>query len=202
MEEGNITRLDYGGQIPTDAARMAEGMIEMFDEMADMALSRIYVRTAALEQGFDLTAVSQDDIGRFKICWLASLGELMFHGLHGQAKLADIERHFYEEMEVYAGEKNLPGMPTETAKAARSAIAADTDFQERGILSAPMSNNPDDTPRNRGLGPDLAARMTTTAFATSGKLAPILDAVGDLVEAEFINAYAHGSVACDAFDVV
>ena len=41
MADSDITRLDYGGKIATDAARMAAGMIEMFDEMADLALSRI-----------------------------------------------------------------------------------------------------------------------------------------------------------------
>ena len=85
--------------------------------------------------------------------------------------------------------------------ASRAAIQADTDFIERGIVSAPMSNDPDDAPRNRGLGPDMAARMTESAFAGSGRLTPILEAVGDLVEAEFNNAYGHGSIACDAFEV-
>ena len=102
MADSDITRLDYGGKIPTDAARMAAGMIEMFDEMADLALSRIIARTASLEQGFDLAAVSQDDIGRFKISWLASLGELMFHGLPGAPQLAEIRRPHYPEIEISA----------------------------------------------------------------------------------------------------
>jgi hypothetical protein len=202
MADTDITRLNYGGKIATDAPRMAEGMIEMFDEMADLALSRIYVRTAKLEQGFDLAAVSQDDIGRFKIAWLTSLGELMLHGLAGQPKLADIRREYYAEINRAAEERDLQAFAAEAAEAARAAISSDKDFNERGILSAPMSNDPEDeTPRNRGLGPDLAARMTETAFAASGKLTPILQAVGELVEAELGNAYAHGSVACDAFEV-
>ena len=202
MADSDITRLDYGGKIATDAVRMAAGMIEMFDEMADLALSRIIARTASLEQGFDLSAVSQDDIGRFKFSWLASLGELMFHGLAGAPKLAEIRRHYYAEIEISAAEHGMQGLAAEAGKIARAAIQADTDFIERGILSAPMSNNPDDdAPRNRGLGPDLAARLTEAAFAGSRRLTPILAAVGDLVEAEFNNAYAHGSVACDAFEV-
>ena len=184
MADSDITRLDYGGKIPTDAARMAAGMIEMFDEMADLALSRIYVRTEELEQGFDLAAVTQQDIGRFKIAWLASLGELMFHGLAGAPKLAEIKRNYYAEIEIAAGAHGMQGSAAVAGEAARATIQADKDFIERGIFSAPMSNNPDDAPRNRGLGPDLAARMTETAFAASATLQPILEAVGDLVEAE------------------
>jgi hypothetical protein len=211
LEKTGITRLDYGGKISTDALAMAAGMIEMFDDMADLALSRIYVQTAALDQGFDLAAIGQDDIGRFKIAWLASLGELMFHGLAGQAKLdvpklaepklAEVKRNYYAELTRSARERGIEALAVETAAAARAAIEADADFIERGIFSAPMSNDPDNAPRNRGLGPALAARMTETAFADSGKLKPILEAVGDLVEAEFNNAYAHGSVACAALDV-
>ncbi len=203
MTETDITRLDYGGKISTDAARMAEGMAEMFDEMADLALSRIYVRTAKLEQGFDLAAVSQDDIGRFKISWLTALGELMLHGLAGQPKLEDIRREYYAEIGRAAEDRGMQDFAAEAGEVARAAIGADKDFIERGILSAPMSNDPDDESlRNRGLGPDLAAHMTETAFAANGKLTPILESVGDLVEAELGNAYAHGSVACNAFEVV
>ena len=206
LEKTGITRLDYGGRISTDALAMAAGMIEMFDDMADLALSRIYVQTAALDQGFDLAAIGQDDIGRFKIAWLASLGELMFHGLAGQVKLAEpklaeVKRNYYTELTRSAKERGIEALAGKTAAAARAAIEADADFVERGIFSAPMSNDPDNAPRNRGLGPALAARMTETAFADSGKLKPILEAVGDLVEAEFNNAYAHGSVACAAFEI-
>ena len=203
MAETDITRLDYGGRISTDALAMAAGMIEMFDDMADLALSRIYVQTAALDQGFDLAAIGQDDIGRFKISWLTALGELMLHGLAGQPKLADIRREYYAEIGRAAEERGMQDFAAEAAETVRAAISSDKDFIERSILSAPMSNDPDgESPRNRGLGPDLAARMTEAAFAESGKLTPILEAVGDLVEAELGNAYAHGSVACAAFEVV
>ena len=105
------------------------------------------------------------------------------------------------EIDIAAAGHGMQGLAAEAGKTARAAIQADKDFIERGIVSAPMSNNPDDAPRNRGLGPDMARRMTETAFAGSGRLTSILEAVGDLVEAEFNNAYAHGSVACNAFEV-
>ncbi|NQV55759.1 MAG: hypothetical protein HQ503_07870 [Rhodospirillales bacterium] len=200
-DDHDITRTDYGGKLATDPTRMAEGMMEMFGDMADMALSRIFARTQALENGFDLNAVSQTDIGRFKIGWLVGLGELMFFGMRDQAKLGEVEKAYGGELETYAAEKNLSEFYAATSAAIPGLIAADADFTERGLFNAPMSNDPDERPRNRGLGPQMAARICDQAFSKNEKLTPIIEVIGELVEAEFNNAYGHGSIACNAFEV-
>ena len=82
---------------------MVDGMIELVDDLCDMALSRVYKRTRALDGGFISNALPPEEISRFKITWVIGLAELMFFSMQDQPRLDHVRKRFYNEMDYEAG---------------------------------------------------------------------------------------------------
>ena len=91
-----ITRHDYGGKIETDCASFVEGLIELFDDLSDFALSRIHRQVFDSSANINNDKLPQQDINHFKLTWYISLAELMFFNMADQSKLAEIKNKFYE----------------------------------------------------------------------------------------------------------
>jgi len=202
LDDHNITRHDYGGKIETDCKKMVDGMVEMFDEMGELALTRIFAELYRLDSAFDVADIPQADLDHFKLTWMLGLGELMFFGMTDQPKLEDIKDAFYDELDYSAEERNAEPFLRQARITLPRTINENTDFVERGLFNSPMSNREEDTPRNRGLGPQLATIITEVSFAGNLKVSPSFDNVRDIIEVEFNNAYGHCSIACNAFLVV
>ena len=105
-------------------------------------------------------------------------------------------------MDITAAERDAAPFLMEARAAIPNIIARDTDFTENGIFSAPMSNRDEDSPRNRGLGPELASAILETSFATNPLVGPLYEEILETFELEFNNAYGHCSIACATFVVV
>ena len=58
MSEHEINTITYGERIDTDVDTMLEGMMELFDDLCDLALSRVYNKTQGMAGGFDFNALS------------------------------------------------------------------------------------------------------------------------------------------------
>lgn len=202
MSDHDITLLDHGGNIEIDIETMVDGMFEMFDDLCDFALSRVYARTGELDGGFDFDAIDQTEIDRFKLAWHISLGELMFHGMADQPMLKEIKNYFYAELERSAGERRAKPFFEATRASVPDLIRDDKNFVENGLFNRPTGNREDDNPRNQGLGPQLAGIIANAAFDGNEKFAPISEQVRAVIELEFNNAYGHASIACAAFDIV
>ena len=202
MDKHDITTITYGGRVDTDAKTMVDGMIELFDDLCDMALSRIYNRLRQLDSGFDFAAIPTEQVSTYKITWVICLAELMFHSMTDQAKLDELKQTFYAEMDYEADQRRMSAYIAETLKSVPLKIAADTDFVENELFNRPLSNRDEDKPRNRGLGPDLAAIIFDNAFGDNPALASFSDELRPLVEVEFNNAYGHASIACSKFTIV
>ena len=179
---------------------MIEGLFELFDEMADLALNRVVSQTKALEGGFNPLVVSQDNVDRFKIAWFVIMGELMLREMRG-GKVEDVRESFYGEMNYIAGERDAVPFLEETTERVRDAIAGDDAFNQEGVFNRLLDGN-GSGPKNSGLGPDLAAMLAQISFAENDALAKIFAGIQKTVEDEFINAYGHSSLACAKFEVV
>ncbi|MBO32647.1 MAG: hypothetical protein CMM74_06675 [Rhodospirillaceae bacterium] len=202
MDDHDITRHDYGGKIETDCKKMVQGMVEMFDELGELALTRIYAELYRLNNNFDIGDIPQTDLDHFKLTWMLGLGELMFFSMADQPKLEDIKSAFYDELDYSAEERNAKPFLLQAKNTLPKIIRENSDFMERGIFNSTMSNREEDTPRNRGLGPQMATIITEVSFAGNRVLSPAFEKIRDTVEAEFNNAYGHCAIACNAFLVV
>lgn len=202
MDEPNITRHDYGDKVETDCEKFIEGFIELFDDLADFALSRLHKQIFKANPDFKPSQMPQKDIDHFKLTWYIALAELMFFSMTDQPKLKDIKDAFYDEMDITAAERDAALFLMEARAAIPNIIARDTDFTENGIFNAPTSNRDEDSPRNRGLGPELASAILETSFATNPLVGPLYEEILETFELEFNNAYGHCSIACGTFIVV
>ena len=202
MGEPNITRHDYGDKVETDCEKFIEGFIELFDDLADFALSRLHKQIFKANPDFKPSQMPQKDIDHFKLTWYIALAELMFFSMTDQPKLKDIKDAFYDEMDITAAERDAALFLMEARAAIPNIIARDTDFTENGIFNAPTSNRDEDSPRNRGLGPELASAILETSFATNPLVGPLYEEILETFELEFNNAYGHCSIACGTFIVV
>ena len=202
MDEPNITRHNYGDKVETDCEKFIEGFIELFDDLADFALSRLHKQIFKANPDFKPSQMPQKDIDHFKLTWYVALAELMFFSMTDQPKLEDIKDAFYDEMDITAAERDAALFLMEARAAIPNIIARDTDFTENGIFNAPTSNRDEDSPRNRGLGPELASAILETSFATNPLVGPLYEEILETFELEFNNAYGHCSIACGTFIVV
>ena len=202
MDEPNITRHNYGDKVETDCEKFIEGFIELFDDLADFALSRLHKQIFKANPDFKPSQMPQKDIDHFKLTWYVALAELMFFSMTDQPKLKDIKDAFYDEMDITAAERDAALFLMEARAAIPNIIARDTDFTENGIFNAPTSNRDEDSPRNRGLGPELASAILETSFATNPLVGPLYEEILETFELEFNNAYGHCSIACGTFIVV
>ena len=202
MDHTNITHADYGGKIETDSEKFVEGLIELLDELADFALSRLHRQTFKANPDIDAKQLPLSDINHFKLTWYVALGELMFFSMAKQSKSEQIKDYFYREIETIAISKNATPFLLEARITIPKIIARDTNFIKNGIFNHPITNREEDTPRNQGLGPELAKVIIETSFATNALVAPIYDEVLKIFELEFNNAYGQCSIACSNFTIV
>ena len=203
-DKHDIHTITYGGRIDTDAETMVDGMIELFDDLCDMALSRVYNRTRALDGGFDYNALAPEEISRFKITWVIGLAELMFFSMQDQPRLDHVRKKFYNEMDYEAGERKLQTFISTALKLIPETIRADKDFTDNEVFNTPMANDPEskEDPINRGLGRKLANMILENAFGKNEALKPVYEDIRKVVELEFNNAYGHCSIACSKFNIV
>ena len=96
MNEHDINLIRYGGQIETDVESMNDGMFELFDDLCDMALSRVYNQTPKINNHFDFNALNKTDISMFKNMWLLCLAELMFYGMREKPGIDELKQLFYK----------------------------------------------------------------------------------------------------------
>mgnify|MGYP004226633691 CR=1 FL=1 len=203
-ETHDVHTITYGGRIDTDAQTMVNGMIELFDDLCDMALSRVYNRTCALDGGFDFDALPPEEISRFKITWVISLAELMFFSMQDQPRIGYLRSTFYDKMSFEATERTLQTFVSTAQALIPATIRADKDFVDNEVFNVATTNHPEsaETPRNRGLGPKLAQMILENAFGKNLALRPVYEEVRKVVELEFSNAYGHCSIACSKFNIV
>ena len=202
MGDHEINTITYGQRIDTDVNTMVEGMMELFDDLCDLALSRIYNKTQGMTRGFDFDALYPNEISRFKITWVICLSELMFFSMGDQPKLKHLKKNFYEKMNYEARERSLQTFINQALIRIPVVIKEDRDFVENEIFSAPASNRLNDEPRNRGLGPRLAQLILENAFGQNQSLKPVYKEIQKVVELEFNKAYGHSSIACSKFNIV
>ena len=202
MGDHAINTITYGNRIDTDAKTMVDGMIELFDDLCDLALSRVYNQTHRMNNGFDFDALCREEISRFKVTWVICLAELMFFSMQDQPKLKQLRETFYEQMNYEAGERSLQSFINKTLKQIPLLIKEDNDFVNNEIFNWPAGNRENDEPRNCGLGPKLAQLVLENAFAQNEALKPIYNEIGKVIELEFNNAYGHCSIACSKFNIV
>ena len=186
-------------RIEIDKTRMVEGLIELLDELADLAINRVVLLTRGLPGGFNPEMVGQAAIDRFKTYWFAALGELMFRGMARQAKITEVRKSFRDELDMIARGRHIPDV-SDTARAEiDAAISADAEFNGEGLFAAPREA---DGTRYRGLGADLAATIVAASLSENVSLSPIQEGIAATVEAEFVNAYAQCARACAKFEIV
>ena len=202
MSDHAINTISYGKRIDTEVKTMVDGMIELFDDLCDLALSRVYNQTHGMKSGFDFDALYRAEISRFKVTWVICLAELMFFSMQDQPKLKQIRETFYEEMRYEADERSLQSFISQALKQIPTLIKEDNDFTNNEIFSWPSSNRENDEPRNCGLGPKLAQLILENAFSQNEALKPIYNNIGKIIELEFNNAYGHSSIACSKFNIV
>jgi len=197
-----ITRHEYGGKVETDCDNFVGGLIELFDDLADFALSRILNKILKSDPNIDIKKLPQKDIDHFKLTWYVTLAELMFFSMRDQPKFEEVKNLFYAEIDLTAVKRNAVPFLMETRIAIPKLIQRDKDFVELGIFNSPMSNREEDTPRNRGLGPKLANIIIETSFATNPMIGKIYDEILEIFELELNNAYGHCSMSCATFVIV
>ena len=156
MNDQNITRHDYGGKVETNCEKFIECLIELFEQLSDFALSRIHKKIFESVPNYNVNKLPQKDINHFKLTWYITLAELMFFSMKSQPKLEEIRNMFYTEMEITAAERNATPFLMEARTTIPKIIMRNKDFTENGIFNTPTSNRAEDTPRNNGLGPELA----------------------------------------------
>ena len=155
MEKHNINLITYGSRIDTDVNTMADGMIELLDDLCDFALSRVFNSASKLEKKLDLRDLPSLEIAKFRFTWLISLSELMFYSMSEQAKLEHLKNRFYQLVKIDANERSLEIFVDGAISNVKSLINSDRDFVDNEILSFPASNQAEGDPRNHGLGPRL-----------------------------------------------
>jgi hypothetical protein len=202
LNDLNITQHDYGGKVETDCKQFIEGLIELFDDLSDFALSRIHTRIFDSTFKYKAEKLPQKDINHFKLTWYIALAELMFFGMKSQPRLEEIRNMFYTEMETTALERNAIPFLMEARTTIPKIIIRNKDFTENGIFNTPTSNRLEDGPRNSGLGPDLASIIMETSFSTNPAILPLYDDILEVFELEFNNAYGHCSIACATFNII
>ena len=202
MNDQNITRHNYGGKVEINCEKFIEGLIELFDDLADFALSRIHKKIFESAPNYEANTLPQKDINHFKLTWYITLAELMFFGMKSQPKLEEIRNMFYAEMEITAAERNATPFLMEAQTTIPKIIMRNKDFTENGIFNTPTSNRAEDTPRNNGLGPELARIIMETSFSTNPIIGTLYDDILEIFELEFNNAYGHCSISCATFTVI
>ena len=202
MNNHEVNTISYGSRINTDVDTMIDGMIELFDDFCDLALSRIYNLTHNMDSGFDFDALSPKEISKFKIIWVICLAELMFFSMRDQPKLDQLRNNFHKKMEFEAQERSLQKFINQALTSIPEIIEKDIDFVENEIFSAPTENIKTGEPRNRGLGPRLAELILENAFGQNKSLKPIYKRMKKVVELEFNNAYGHSSISCSKFNII
>ena len=202
MNDQNITRHDYGGKVETNCEKFIEGLIELFDDLSDFALSRIHKKIFESVPNYNVNKLPQKDINHFKLTWYITLAELMFFSMKSQPKLEEIRNMFYTEMEITAAERNATPFLMEARTSIPRIIMRNKDFTENGIFNTPTSNRAEDTPRNHGLGRELARIIMETSFSTNPIIGTLYDDILEIFELEFNNAYGHCSISCATFTVI
>ena len=202
MNDQNITRHDYGGKVETNCEKFIEGLIELFDDLSDFALSRIHKKIFESVPNYNVNKLPQKDINHFKLTWYITLAELMFFSMKSQPKLEEIRNMFYTEMEITAAERNATPFLMEARTSIPRIIMRNKDFTENGIFNTPTSNRAEDTPRNNGLGPELARIIMETSFSTNPTIGTLYDDILEIFELEFNNAYGHCSISCATFSII
>ena len=202
MTDQNITRHNYGGKVETNCEKFTEGLIELFDDLADFALSRIHKKIFESAPNYKANKLPQKDINHFKLTWYITLAELMFFSMKSQPKLEEIRNMFYTEMEITAAERNATPFLMEARTTIPRIIMRNKDFTEKGIFNTPTSNRAEDTPRNNGLGPELARIIMETSFSTNPTIGTLYDDILEIFELEFNNAYGHCSISCATFSII
>ena len=122
MNDQDITRHDYGVKVETDCEKFIEGLIELFDDLSDFALSRIHKRIFDATPNDRAEKLPQKDINHFKLTWYVALAELMFFSMENQPRSAEIKSMFYKEMEATATERNAMPFLMEVEDAAKQMI--------------------------------------------------------------------------------
>jgi len=202
LNDQNITRHDYGGKVETNCEKFVEGLIELFDDLSDFALSRIHKKIFESVPNYNVNKLPQKDINHFKLTWYITLAELMFFSMKSQPKLEEIRNMFYTEMEITAAERNATPFLMEARTTIPRIILRNKDFTENGIFNTPTSNRAEDTPRNNGLGPELARIIMETSFSTNPIIGTLYDDILEIFELEFNNAYGHCSISCATFSII
>ena len=202
MNDQNITRHDYGGKVETNCEKFIEGLIELFDDLSDFALSRIHKKIFESVPNYNVNKLPQKDINHFKLTWYITLAELMFFSMKSQPKLEEIRNMFYTEMEITAAERNATPFLMKARTTIPRIIMRNKDFTENGIFNTPTSNRAEDTPRNNGLGPELARIIMETSFSTNPTIGTLYDDILEIFELEFNNAYGHCSISCATFSII
>jgi hypothetical protein len=202
LNDQNITRHDYGGKVETNCEKFIEGLIELFDDLSDFALSRIHKKIFESVPNYNVNKLPQKDINHFKLTWYITLAELMFFSMKSQPKLEEIRNMFYTEMEITAAERNATPFLMEARTTIPRIIMRNKDFTENGIFNTPTSNRAEDTPRNNGLGPELARIIMETSFSTNPTIGTLYDDILEIFELEFNNAYGHCSISCATFSII
>lgn len=202
MNDQNITRHDYGGKVETNCEKFIEGLIELFDDLSDFALSRIHKKIFESVPNYNVNKLPQKDINHFKLTWYITLAELMFFSMKSQPKLEEIRNMFYTEMEITAAERNATPFLMEARTTIPKIIMRNKDFTENGVFNTPTSNRAEDTPRNNGLGPELARIIMETSFSTNPTIGTLYDDILEIFELEFNNAYGHCSISCATFSII
>ena len=119
-----------------------------------------------------------------------------------QPRLEEIRSMFYAEMKSTAIERNALPFLIEAKTTIPRAILRNKNFTENGIFNTLTNNRSEDTPRNNGLGPELASIIMETSFSTNPIILPLYDDILKIFELEFNNAYGHCSISCAAFTIV
>jgi hypothetical protein len=202
LNDLNITQHDYGGKVETDCKQFIEGLIELFDDLSDFALSRIHTTIFNSIPNYKAKKLPQKDINHFKLTWYIALAELMFFSMKTQPQLEEIRTMFYAEMETTASERDAIPFLMEARTTIPKIIIRNKDFTENGIFNTPTNNRSEDTPRNSGLGPELASVIMETSFSTNPAILTVYDDILEIFELEFNNAYGHCSIACATFNIV
>ena len=202
LNDRDITRHDYGGKVQTNCENFIEGLIELLDDLSDFALSRIHKQIFDAISSNKMQKLPQKDINHFKLAWYIALAELMFFGMKEQPRLKEIRSMFYAEMESTTAERNAMPFLIEAKTIIPSIIMRNKNFTDNGIFNTPTSNRSEDTPRNDGLGPELANIIMKKSFSANPIILPIYDDILETFELEFNNAYGHCSISCAVFTIV
>jgi hypothetical protein len=194
--------LPAGQKIETDTTRMVDGLVELLDDLSDLAINRLVLHSRLLPGGFNPGILGQAAIDRFKIAWFSALGELMFVGLAGEPKIDEFRDKFLAELRYAANERGVSDFLDEILRRVKAAIDSDREFCGDGIFARPVASENPDGARAAGLGPTLAAMIGAASFDDVTGVEQIRDRLDATLESEFVNAYGHCAMACARFTMV